>query len=62
MSAQRRLRGEVAFSNFFLKIYDNNVFYHQFVSYHQFMQETPQFDLIGVMNGDVNYHVSEKSE
>ena len=39
------------------KSFQSNVFYHQFVSYHQFMQKTSQFALI-----DVDHHVIEKSE
>ena len=39
-----------------------NVFYHQFVSYHQFMQKTPQFDLIDVMNDDIYHYVIKKSK
>ena len=39
-----------------------NVIYHHFGRDHHFMQGTQQFDLIDVMNGDVNHHVNEKCE
>ena len=36
--------------------------YHQFKTYHSFKKKTFQFNLIDVMNDDVNYHVNEKSK
>ena len=50
------------FANFKNSANFDNVIYYHFEDDHHFMQRTQQFDLIDVMNDDVNHHVNEKCE